>query len=219
MQLANVFAGRWDERKKWGFHIMDSWQMFFDTGREIGQISGDFKTEDVVKNDSSMPPTASMRPRSRPMPTASPVRRLQGGQCRGDQSASEMTGGGASGAAAMFSAEERPMFVFDHVGITTTVKQPDENWVEQSRVWVTNPRDHPEHIEFLRYEPGTTVPAAVRNNPHIAFRVDDLGPHIEGQEILIPPFVVGDFLEVVFIRKYDTVFEYMHYLKEGWFGN
>jgi len=57
------------------------------------------------------------------------------------------------------------MFVFDHVGITTTVPQPDENWVEQSRVWVTNPRNHPEHIEFLRYEPGTTVPDAVRNNP------------------------------------------------------
>ena len=40
-----------DERQKWGFHIMDSWQLFFDTGRSIGQISGDFKTEDVVKND------------------------------------------------------------------------------------------------------------------------------------------------------------------------
>jgi NitT/TauT family transport system substrate-binding protein len=30
---------------------MDSWKLFFDTGREIGQISGDFKLEDVVKND------------------------------------------------------------------------------------------------------------------------------------------------------------------------
>ena len=51
MQLANVFGGRWDERKKWGFHIMDSWKLFFDTGRAIGQITGDFKLEDVVKND------------------------------------------------------------------------------------------------------------------------------------------------------------------------
>jgi NitT/TauT family transport system substrate-binding protein len=51
MQLANVFSGRWDERKKWGFHILDSWKLFFDTGRQIGQISGDFKLEDVVKND------------------------------------------------------------------------------------------------------------------------------------------------------------------------
>jgi NitT/TauT family transport system substrate-binding protein len=51
MQLANVFAGRMDERKKWGFHLLDSWQKFFDVGREIGQITADFKTEDVVKND------------------------------------------------------------------------------------------------------------------------------------------------------------------------
>lgn len=51
MQLANVYSGRWDERGKWGFHIMPSWQMFFDVSREIGQITADFKTEDVVKND------------------------------------------------------------------------------------------------------------------------------------------------------------------------
>ena len=51
MQLANVYRGRWEERGKWGFHILESWQLFFDVGREIGQISGDFKVEDVVKND------------------------------------------------------------------------------------------------------------------------------------------------------------------------
>ena len=51
MQLANVYGGRMDERKKWGFHLVESWQMFFDIGREIGQITGDFKVEDVVKND------------------------------------------------------------------------------------------------------------------------------------------------------------------------
>ena len=39
-------------------------------------------------------------------------------------------------------------------GITTTVPQPGENWVEQSGVWVTNPHEHPEHIELLRDEGG-----------------------------------------------------------------
>ena len=51
MQLANVYSGRWDERGKWGFHIMDSWQQFFDVSAEIGQISEPIKAEDVVKND------------------------------------------------------------------------------------------------------------------------------------------------------------------------
>jgi hypothetical protein len=111
------------------------------------------------------------------------------------------------------------MLVFDHVGITTNVPQPNENWVEQSRVWVTDPRHHPEHIEFLRYESDSKVPRAVQDNPHIAFRVQSLAPYMKDQEILIPPFVVADFVEVVFVRKHNTVFEYMHYLKEGWFGN
>lgn len=111
------------------------------------------------------------------------------------------------------------MFEFDHVGITTTTKQPEEDWVEQSRIWVTNPRNHPEHIEFLRYAPDSGVPALVRDNPHVAYRVDDLAARVaEADEVLIAPFVVGDFLEVAFVLKHGAVFEYMHYLKDGWFG-
>ena len=51
MQLGSVFAGRMDERKKWGYHLPSSWQLFFDTARKIGQINKDFKVEDVCKND------------------------------------------------------------------------------------------------------------------------------------------------------------------------
>ena len=111
------------------------------------------------------------------------------------------------------------MFGFDHVGLTTTEPQPNENWVEASRSWVTDPREHPEHIEFLRYAEGTNVPEAVRANPHIAYRVESLEPHIEGLEILISPFTVGDFVRVVFVRKYGVVFEYMQYLRDGWFAS
>jgi len=110
------------------------------------------------------------------------------------------------------------MLVFDHVGLTTTEPQPDENWIEQSRRWVTNPRNHPEHIEFLRYPDGTTVPEAVRNNPYVAFRVEALEPHMEGQEIVISPFVVADFVRVIFVRKHGAIFEYMQYLNDSWFG-
>jgi NitT/TauT family transport system substrate-binding protein len=51
MQLASVFGGRMDERKKWGYHLLSSWQLFFDIGRKIGQITTNVKVEDVCKND------------------------------------------------------------------------------------------------------------------------------------------------------------------------
>lgn len=111
-------------------------------------------------------------------------------------------------------------FIFDHVGITTSEEQPGEDWVEASKIWVTNPRNHPEHIEFLRYREDSTVPDAVRYNSHVAYRVKDIQKRIaaDGVEVLIPPFTVGDFVEVVFVRKHGVIFEYMRYLKDGWFG-
>ena len=111
-------------------------------------------------------------------------------------------------------------YVFDHVGITTTDRAAARGLGRGQQVWVTNPRNHPEHIEFLRYREDTQVPAAVIDNPHVAYRVKDLKPHIEaeGVEILIPTFIVGDFVEVVFVRKYGTIFEYMRYLKAAGSG-
>ena len=40
-----------DERKKWGFHLPSSWELFFATARKIGQITQPIKFEDVCKND------------------------------------------------------------------------------------------------------------------------------------------------------------------------
>jgi NitT/TauT family transport system substrate-binding protein len=51
MQLASVFGGRMDERKKWGFHLPSSWELFFATALKIGQITHPIKFEDVCKND------------------------------------------------------------------------------------------------------------------------------------------------------------------------
>ncbi len=51
MQLAEVFAGRWDERGMWGFHLRSSWQKFFDAGMEIGQIQSEINLDDVISNE------------------------------------------------------------------------------------------------------------------------------------------------------------------------
>jgi NitT/TauT family transport system substrate-binding protein len=35
----------------WGFHIMESWQDYFNTIKSIGQITKDIRAEDVVSNE------------------------------------------------------------------------------------------------------------------------------------------------------------------------
>jgi NitT/TauT family transport system substrate-binding protein len=51
MHLATVIAGPPHELKKWVYHHTETWQLYFSIGRQNGQITGDFKVEDVVKND------------------------------------------------------------------------------------------------------------------------------------------------------------------------
>jgi hypothetical protein len=105
--------------------------------------------------------------------------------------------------------EERKMKEFDHIGLTTTEKQPDEMYVEATKVWVTSPVDSSQKVEYLRYEPDSPVTGPLRELPHVAFRVDDLDKEIEGEEVILGPFNATENLRVVFIFKHGLVYEFM----------
>ena len=52
MQMDALAHAKWEERQQmWGYHLMPSWQAYFDAIKSIGQISKDIKAEDVVSND------------------------------------------------------------------------------------------------------------------------------------------------------------------------
>lgn len=114
---------------------------------------------------------------------------------------------------------------FDHVGIPCSDAQSDETFVEATRVWVTNPRQHPQNIEYLRYEDDTSVTGPVREQPHIAFRVpkgtlDAL--MAAGDEVLLEPWEAQkDVVRVGFVLKDGACVEYMEYIGDPaqWFPN
>ena len=110
---------------------------------------------------------------------------------------------------------------FDHIGVVTSEKQESESWVEATRVWVTSPRDHPYNIEFLRFEPDSPVTGPVRTEPHVAYRVTNIHRAIEGHEIVLAPFDVGDgFMTVAFVAVGGGLVEFMQYAnpdENGWF--
>ena len=113
---------------------------------------------------------------------------------------------------------------FDHVGIVTDDVKTDESFVAATRVWVTNPRASGFNVEWLRFEPDSPVTGKLRNDPHIAYRVDDLAEAIEGHAVLADPFDPtgrgDDFLRVAFIEVDGAVVELMQYRnpeETGWF--
>ncbi len=100
---------------------------------------------------------------------------------------------------------------FHHVGVITDTLQPNEVYVPETKVFVTNPLDHPYRIEYLRFEPDSSVTGPVRNQPHMAFEVEDLQTEMAGEEVLLGPFRPMPGLRVVFTRKDGAVFEYMQF--------
>lgn len=114
---------------------------------------------------------------------------------------------------------------FDHIGIITMEARAGESWVADSEVWVTNPRLHPQRIEYIRpkvmpeVSPEQTGLWKLWHWPHVAYRVEDLRAAIVGEEVVLGPFFPAPFLEVAFIHKNGVILEYMQYAElDHWFG-
>ena len=109
---------------------------------------------------------------------------------------------------------------FEHIGLVTKDKKAGEDWVEATRVWVTNPKEHPFHVEWLRYSPDSPVTGPVREEAHVAYRVESIAEASRGLKVLLEPFEVGGFARVGFYQTADgAVVELMEYIGgDAWFG-
>lgn len=112
--------------------------------------------------------------------------------------------------------------VFHHIGLPTTEPQPGESWVDSTRTWVSNPSHHPQRIEWLRYEPDSSVDADFQQSPHIAYEVDDLKQELDGSDVMLGPMDVGEppFARAAFTREDGIIVEYMQfYPGRTWFDD
>jgi len=103
------------------------------------------------------------------------------------------------------------MKTFHHIGLPTDESHPGEYFVEDTKVWVTDPRKHPYKVEYLRFEPESPVKGAVRDLPHVAYRVGDIHEAIKGENVILEPFQPSPNFTVAFMLKDGAVIEYMQF--------
>ncbi|MBW3599560.1 MAG: hypothetical protein KY475_20100 [Planctomycetes bacterium] len=100
---------------------------------------------------------------------------------------------------------------FHHIGLPTHDRQRNETYIADTKVWVTDPADHPFRVEFLRFEEDSPVTGPLRDMPHVAYRVDDMSAAIEGKEMILAPFVPMPGLTVAFVKEDGAVIEFMKF--------
>jgi hypothetical protein len=100
---------------------------------------------------------------------------------------------------------------FHHIGLPTDESHVGEYYVEETKVWVTDPRKDRYRVEYLRFEPDSSVSGPVRDLPHVAYRVDDLQAALSGAQVLIEPFNPSPNCTVAFILQDGAVIEFMKF--------
>ena len=70
-------------------------------------------------------------------------------------------------------------------------------------------------IEWMRFEPGSSVPDLVQTVPHVAFEVEDLNAELEGKEVLIAPNSPSPGVRVAFIVENGAPIEFLQFEATG----
>lgn len=100
---------------------------------------------------------------------------------------------------------------YHHLGIPTTDHRAGERYLEQFKMYVSGFETSRYGIEWMRFEPGSSIPELVRRVPHVAFEVDDLEAELDGKEILIAPNSPSAGVRVAFIVEDGAPIEFLQF--------
>jgi hypothetical protein len=104
---------------------------------------------------------------------------------------------------------------YHHLGIPHTVPRPGERYIEHLKIHVSGFATSPYGIEWMRFEPDSTVSELVRTVPHIAFEVDDLDEALRGKDVLSPPSWPSEGVRVAMIVHDGAPIELLEFRKQS----
>jgi len=96
-----------------------------------------------------------------------------------------------------------------HIGIPAKSKPAKATYLKDAKLYITDPTDSKNNIEFLYFDADCEMPAEIQNSTHIAYMVDDIDAEIKGAEVIIPPFLPLPNVKAAFIREDGIPIELM----------
>ncbi len=100
---------------------------------------------------------------------------------------------------------------FHHVGMPTTEKQPDEIYISDMDLYITDASQHDHKVEWVRFGPKCTLPKVLSQRGHVAFAVSNLDEAIKGQKVIVPPCDPVPGLRIAFILDGNAPIEYLEF--------
>jgi hypothetical protein len=100
---------------------------------------------------------------------------------------------------------------YHHAGIPTTAQRPGERFLPAFGLHVSGFEDSPYGIEFMRFDPDSPLPEAIKTLPHIAFQVPDLDAALQGKTIVYPPAAPSAGVRSAMIEDHGALIELIEF--------
>lgn len=94
-----------------------------------------------------------------------------------------------------------------HTGIIVGDKLPDMIYVEPLKVWITDASKDKYAIEFLCFDVDSPMAAAIQEQTHVAYEVENIDEALEGKSILWNKMDIGNAY-IAFVYDNNTVVEF-----------
>lgn len=102
---------------------------------------------------------------------------------------------------------------YHHIGIPTDIPRENETYIEEFKMYVSGYETSEYGVEWMRFEPDSSLPELVKTVPHVAFEVDNLDMELEGKEVLIEPNSPSQGMTVAFIMDNGAPIEFLQFNK------
>lgn len=102
---------------------------------------------------------------------------------------------------------------FHHAGMPTTRQRPDEIFLSGINLYITDAGQSPNHIEWVRFAEGCTLPKVLSEKAHVAFAVENLDEALKGQNVIVQPFEPMAGVRVAFVLEDEAPVEFLEFKK------
>ncbi|WP_272699462.1 VOC family protein [Desulfovibrio sp. Fe33] len=100
---------------------------------------------------------------------------------------------------------------FSHLGVPTSDHFDGEIDLPHLKMTVSDHRNNPYGIQWMRFWEDAEYPDLVKNVPHVAFEVEVMAKALEGKKVIIEPNSPSEGLLVAFIEVNGVPIELMEY--------
>ncbi len=94
-----------------------------------------------------------------------------------------------------------------HTGMPIAERLENMIYVEPLKVWITDASQDKYAIELLCFDVDSPMAAAIQEQPHVAYAVEDIDAALEGKSILWNKMDIGNAF-IAFVYDNDTVVEF-----------